>query len=239
MEEARRFIRLALPGLAVVVEFALIATLTWPKSVDGLPTRLDPVTAAVVALVASGGLGFLFSILYFSLYWSPVLGPHLAVDHEPALRRLIEAYRAPSESKMHSQEVQRLERQIAAFPTRTVDRRRAAWAVLTSWWFARVGSSSTLGSAEQKTRNLIDHAHALGTTWTGTAVAFLAWVGFMMWEPATPCWRGWVAALIWIALWVSQYANHRHLHALFERTVEEAVEEFVANPREPRAPGAP
>lgn len=227
MEETRRFIRLALPGLAVVVEFALLAALTWPDAAKNVPGGVDPMAAAVVAVVVSGGLGFVFSVLYFSAYWSWLFGPLLAIDHEGALRALANAYRA---SGQHERDLLRLDAQIAGLPTACMDRRRAAWTILTAWWFARVGTSTTLAGAEVKTRNLIDHAHALGTTGTGTLIAFTVWLAFVI--ASLPDGGRVVAALsAWVVLAASQWMNHRHLHTLFARTVEEVVEEFVHDPR--------
>lgn len=66
MDEARRFMRYVIPGLAAFLEVILILVLNEDYTV--LKENADLGTAAI-GFFASGIIGFLFSNLYYIIYW--------------------------------------------------------------------------------------------------------------------------------------------------------------------------
>lgn len=69
MDEGQRFLRYAVPGIAAVIIFALALVLRHPRLICWLAAVDQGQTIAWVlgGLVASGGLGFLLSQIYFGL----------------------------------------------------------------------------------------------------------------------------------------------------------------------------
>lgn len=66
MDEARRFLRFVLPGLIVIPQFLLILYLNHDlKHID----KYVDIGLAIVAFLTSGIIGFIFSNLYYIIYW--------------------------------------------------------------------------------------------------------------------------------------------------------------------------
>ncbi|MCK4305238.1 MAG: hypothetical protein KAY24_13460, partial [Candidatus Eisenbacteria sp.] len=70
MDEGQRFMRYAVPGIAVAIVFALALVMRHPRIICWLLDSATPWRAIALmfgGVIASGGLGFLFAQIYFGL----------------------------------------------------------------------------------------------------------------------------------------------------------------------------
>jgi hypothetical protein len=160
MEDARRFLRYGLPGLAFVIQTAVLLLLLRP---DLFPRALGPFSdkstlAAVVAgLVASGGLGYLFSTVHHSIHWRT---KWLTIDHRANLLRLAN------------------EGLITLPTTPDMVTPDDAWVYTSILWYQRREDSPAIRGADANARALTDLAHMLGTTRIASVAATLAAFGY-------------------------------------------------------------
>jgi len=141
MDEARRFMRYLLPGLLFVVEtFGLLYIVLPSVAVDTVKdlNAKDNLGFVVATLVASGGLGFLFSSIHHWLHWLTDLE---LMNHTA----FIDKYgheSEPCKSKRQKKKVAQIK----------------FWAL----WYTRFPQKDQFDVAEKKTVTLGDLAHAIG-----------------------------------------------------------------------------
>jgi len=149
-DDAKRFFRYVLPGLACLTELLIVLFITGDPALKTL-TSSDGgskfIEILVGALVASGGLGFLFSAVYFTTYW--VFGRWLAVDHAPSFRE-------------------------AGFQLPADFCRREGWDLMSQIWHSQVKNPAIEG-VTPVTARLSNTMHGLGTTATGSILVFTLW----------------------------------------------------------------
>jgi len=205
MDDAKRFLRFVLPGLASTLQFFLFIWILRPHQVSQFFLKsfqngggLGP---ALTIIVASGGLGFVLSTLYHSIYWCRLLDRArsytLTIDHRDAL----------NEADLRG--ILRSFTQKGSFPLNNASR-RDAWRIATAIWHARLGTSPRLKEANSRTDSLTSIVHSLGTLVLGTLAASVsALVVFLYIDPSAPL-RTPINALH-SAAWVILYANLRHV----------------------------
>src|SRR4051794_5580857 len=91
MDDARRFLRYVLPGTLFAVEVLLWFSFLHPLRMANFLDQLKQesgVAVALALLVASGGLGYLFSIIHHWLHWRRSEG---TLDHQQVIRALIDS----------------------------------------------------------------------------------------------------------------------------------------------------
>jgi len=69
MEEAKRFIRFVIPGLALIFQIIILYLMYWNFDIGKIEKFLTLNIAAGVFLI-SGIIGYIFSSLYFLLHWN-------------------------------------------------------------------------------------------------------------------------------------------------------------------------
>ena len=118
----------------------------------------------VALLVTSGGIGFLFSTIHHALHRDvyPLILPWSTVDHRPTLISLADRL-----SLVDQEENQVNPNQLT---------RAGAWRVVTAIWHERRETSDRLRSANQRTVELFDHAHAAGTALVASVAAMVIWI---------------------------------------------------------------
>jgi hypothetical protein len=217
MDETRRTLRFALPGLTAGLVLFLLLSLAGPEDFE--PFRYfgkeGAVTTAVASLLASGALGFLGAQVYFFLHWSclPVFGP---VDHTAAAGII----RSREPGWVGS---------TARFNSHSQATLKIAWATVTSWWFVTKGKDKRLASATERTTSLMDHAHSAGvlsctialttTLWLCVCIADHVSVGRVV--------GGLIGSVVVILAMYSNWANTRRL---FEQVVEETIDWVTSHP---------
>ena len=160
MDEAKRFLRFVLPGLAVVLEFGLFLSILRPSQVARFLSEhmqsIGGIGTALTLFVGSGGLGFILSSLYHSISWGPFSG-YLAINHK---RMIEDAVRNNSLRLIEQGTGERVQ------PDRIS--RRDAWRIATAVWHGRLGRSDRLRGANARTDSLTSIVHGVGTLTTGT-----------------------------------------------------------------------
>jgi len=184
MGEGRRFLRYATPGLVLIVELGLLLWIFDPVgwlSTIGSALGGSPESAigiAITALVASGGIGAVFSAVHHTLLWtvypqSWFLWSGLACD----LRHIVEVARAKSlftfvvqTERAHDRDF----RQLEPCERFTMD---GAWRVMRANSDARKETSLVWRGAYAGVRRLFDIMHSAGTTLVAAVFGFALWVG--------------------------------------------------------------
>lgn len=187
MDEARRFLRYIVPGLVygaqtLVLLFVLDSRWAW-NTVQTLSGETGLGVAGTI-LLASGGLGFIFSAIHHGLHRVPAL---TAVDHRAmieALRReLITVVDQPNDPTLASQ-IRPLEKKVS---------RDEAWVIVTSLWYQRTKTYKRIEAADPRTVSLTDAMHSLGTA---RVASVAAWFSALWIAPAflTDEWRTFAVA---------------------------------------------
>jgi hypothetical protein len=102
MDEARRFLRYVTPGLTFAVQALLlffIANQTWTiKQLHDLSEK-SGVGSGITLFLASGGFGYLFSVIHHWLHWFLPFTCLSAIDHTQAVQQLLEETPARQETR--------------------------------------------------------------------------------------------------------------------------------------------
>lgn len=88
MDEARRFLRYVTPGLVFLTETLMLLWVIDSDVIYKILKSLNKdsgVGLVIATLLASGGVGFMFSVFHHWLHWCDQLG---AVDHRPFVASL-------------------------------------------------------------------------------------------------------------------------------------------------------
>ena len=206
MNEAQRFIRCVLPGIASLMLFALYVFLSMPSKLDKLLTKQDVDTAGVLALLlGSGGLGYVLNIVHHFLYHTCAyrrLG--LAVDFHPTLCQAQEEGKlefADADGKVLDKEV--------VSNTGSIE----AWALVTVAWHAGAKNqdAGAVDRTDKRLASLWDIFHASGAMLIGSLFAAIFGLYFYVWANVHTSGRFWVTGIIAIVVIVVMYANTRRL----------------------------
>jgi hypothetical protein len=164
MDEAKRFLRYVTPGLVFLTETLI---LLWIMKPDVTQTILKSYNKdsglglAITTLLASGGIGFILSVLHHRLHWCDKIG---AVDH----RQSIASLRERGVIRL------RHRRSGEILPDTVIPDRFQAWTILTGLWHERLDSECCLiKSADPRASSLADFVHSLGTA---RVAAIAAWI---------------------------------------------------------------
>jgi hypothetical protein len=165
MDEARRFMRYVIPGLVFALEVCLYLWLSDTEEfVQGLRQWSNNLSVPLTLFLASGGVGFLLSVIYHWIYWT--CGPSwLVVNHQSLLRDAVSRGWLELHQRQDGKQVdaKRLTR-------------RDAWRVVTSFWVQRGESSQAISRADSGTDTFASTMHGLGTSLVGSVMAIPVWV---------------------------------------------------------------
>lgn len=157
MDEARRFLRYVMPGLVAAIQCGVFLAILVPDWIwrQGGHLKEDAGLGTAAALfVASGGIGYLLSVLHHSLHW--LIGPPIAyVDHRAIISDLSEKHFLRVVD-WEGREVKNLDR-------------KSAWQVETSFW--RMNEDQrVIKAATPGVDALANQLHSAGTARIGTSV---------------------------------------------------------------------
>ncbi|MCK4223831.1 MAG: hypothetical protein KAX39_01540 [candidate division Zixibacteria bacterium] len=165
MDDVRRFLRFTLPGLASVILLLITLVLSGDletADIIRLQGAGESLGLILGVFLGSGGLGFLLSTVYFALYWSWPLDRLMAPDNRPFLRdfeKMIEI--VDSEGKRY---------RIEALS------RHEAWIIVNHYVASRIENVSEFKGIQSITDRLVDFTHAVGATFVGAFLSFMAWL---------------------------------------------------------------
>lgn len=201
MDEVRRFARYTLPGLASVLLLLIALVFTDGRQLSPwLPSAevKEGIALVLGGLLASGALGYLFSVIYFAtidIHWIARL---FTVDHRQIfvdLANIIDLQDASGKPVSPTQMTQ-----------------REAWATATRFWFARSETSPVVKGFNPYNDRLVDVMHGVGVTAIGTIAAAIAWsvVHFHFLGNGLSG-TVWIAMLGWVVLILAMLRNHRRI----------------------------
>ena len=161
MDEARRFLRYVTPGLSFVVQTILFLWILLPAETQNVIKELrndSGIGIAFAALLASGGVGYLFSMIHHICH--RLHGP---VDHSDLIDRL------------RRQDVLCLldARSGKEIPKNDKPSRLDAWEMVAALWHERLGKNKTIKGADPRATSLSDLVHSTGTARVASALAWI------------------------------------------------------------------
>jgi hypothetical protein len=171
MDEARRFLRYITPGLVFITETLILLWIIEPNVTQTIlknfkqGSSLGLVTAT---LLASGGVGFMLSVIHHYLHWFGKTG---VIDH----RQFVTSLRKRGIIQLmyrNSGEILDEKRTLNRFQ---------AWSILTGLWHERLaGKKGIIKAADPRATSLTDLAHSLGTARVGAVAAWIltSWILF-------------------------------------------------------------
>lgn len=217
MDEARRFLRYILPGLVFSVVL-LIALLISDN--DAIICFLKKISDKGIigiggVFLASGALGYIFSVIYWALFWSRPFSNWIAVDHTVLLNRLVERGRV---------EVVDISGNQVPLDKRT------AWVIFSQhWWTSRIKNKSDKDIFIPIDR-LADITHAIGTAIISILFSFIVWAiihyGYLR-SRFSICDVGVLAFLVQIFLIIAFYKNYWDTHRSLQSVLNSAFANMV------------
>jgi hypothetical protein len=195
LEEAKRFLRYGIPGLIMMIEFLgyllISGDICFSKLIEWV--KGNNVGIAVSAFLASGGLGFLLGVIYYTFVWqeeeprwilngpwrkTPVpwlwrkaawLGKKLGIKLGADFHRVLEKAVSKTWLKLlcypNGKEVQA-----------TKLTKRGVWRILTSYLAMRMETSLRIKGAFPRMERFANLVHGLGTTYLGSFVALVSFL---------------------------------------------------------------
>jgi len=165
MEEARRFLRYVIPGLLLMIEVSLYLWLSsYQQFVQLIKELGEDIAFPISIFLASGGIGFLLGVVYYTLYWTKGIRL-IAVNHLPLIEDVVKRGWLKLQRRDDGKEVDVKELTQSG-----------AWRIVTSFWHERKESSLRIKAANARTDSLADIMHGLGTTFIGSIIAIPVWV---------------------------------------------------------------
>lgn len=201
MDEARRFLRYITPGFTFIIQVCLFLYISNRQGffdiVENL-IKLGNVGLLIAALIASGGLGYIFSVIHHFICWRFYARflPKCFIDH----RELLQNAETSKLLELRSQKGD-----VVQAKNLSVD---GAWRVITALWHERKDASGRLRGADHRTTSLCDVMHGSGTAVVACIGAILFWLlihrtEFSIWP--SEVWS-WVTAIL---LLIIHFFNYR------------------------------
>lgn len=165
MEEARRFLRYVIPGLLFFIEISLYLFFSAHAQFSSFLREYGKDLAfPVTVFLASGGVGFLFGVIYHSFYWTEI-NRFFGVNHMPLMQDCVERgwLKLVLRKDGTNLNISKLTRS-------------GAWRVVTAYWHERRECSKKIKAANARTDSLTDIMHGLGTTFFGSLCAIPLWI---------------------------------------------------------------
>ena len=221
MEETKRFLRYVTPGLVLAVETTLLLYILFPdwtkENLNSMQTGVG-FGGALVALLASGGIGFVLSGFQHTLHWCRWAG---VVNHRPLIENLIET------RTIEIRDVQGLQ-----IPPESLSREEA-WVVITALWHERVGTCKKIEGATPYASSLTDLVHSTGTARVASLFALVialitaACIAKMAfdWKSVT---RFVITIVVGLVLLLVHHCNYRRTCSLAQQFVDETLADALA-----------
>ena len=172
MDEAKRFLRYVTPGLVFLTETLIILWIIEPNVTLTILkdfSKYSGVGPVIATLLASGGVGFMFSVVHHFFHW---LGQRGAVDHRQSIASLRE------------RGIIQLRRRESGevIPTTVIPNRFQSWTILTGLWHERrLSEDSLIKSADPRASSLADLVHSVGTARVAAIAAWISSLFILAW----------------------------------------------------------
>jgi hypothetical protein len=161
MTDLRNFVRYLVPGLTLVIEFALVLIAASYNEAfclfADLPKDIGTILGGTLFLA---GVGYLIGLVHHRIIWSCLGCCYGAIDFSPVLKRLhknnfIRYF--PEEQEITTVEFSRAE----------------AWRVFTALWYSRLNVSEIIKGANNRADSLSDLMHGLGSAFVACVLSII------------------------------------------------------------------
>jgi hypothetical protein len=198
MQEAQRFFRYVVPGLTLFIEAGIYLLLSGDICFSQLIKISNNIAVAISALLASGAIGFLLGVFYYTLIWRrPFI--KIAIDHRPALREAVDNGWLQLKSHLPEKAIDVNDLSI-----------RGAWHIAISYWNSRIEASLPIKGATPRAERLADIGNGLGTACISSAFAFLVWCIYNISGLASRIeWFDLISVAAWIVIFYFHVTNFR------------------------------
>lgn len=169
MDEVRRFLRYTVPGLSAVVQLFIglsVSDIDIVCKIISVKDLTQNIGLVLTIFIGSGGLGYLFANIYFSLSWSWPFKYFVAINHLSLLNNLKEKV------------IDIID--FSGEPYKKDLSKREAWTIITQYWHSKVKKNSKIGGVNSITDRLADVTHSLGATCVGSLSALGSWIGIRL-----------------------------------------------------------
>jgi len=157
MNDVRRFMRYILPGLAYAIE--LLIALIFSKDIDINQLKdFDYIGVVFGVFLASGAMGYIFSIIYFGTLWKYKYAP----DYRPVFISL----------KNKTQIINQDEKIISVENLTKDD----AKSLISLYWYHNIVESERIKGINPYVDRLLDITHGLGAFLIGTFFSIIPWI---------------------------------------------------------------
>ena len=223
MDEAQRFLRYVLPGIVFLAELLVLLFILFP---DWTTSQLKVIKGdqglgvVLASVLASGGIGFVLSVLYHVILWSPL--DRCRFNHAP----IVASLRTANVIQLRDATTNAQIRDDAAIS------RHDAWVIATSLWNERVDSSRHIKGANRQAALLVDMLHAVGTARVATPIAWIAvlfiatHIGHISWE-YEPVLRFVFAIVVAALLFATFHCSFVRISNLYEDFVAEVLHDAL------------
>ncbi len=196
MSDTRHFLRYVTPGLVFAIELIILLGLfrhDWLlKLIDFLNQKESGIGGVIAAVLASGGLGAMFSALYHALLWRGG-GEHTRdsegrwEDYRPVIRQLAESdiirFLVPPHDWNNTVVTQTQTIELASRLSR-----EDALVIVEALWHERVNNCAKIKGANARTTEFSDQMHSAGTNFVASIfAAIFAILAILTSHPAMIC----------------------------------------------------
>ncbi len=220
MDEARRFLRYVLPGLAFFTQLGIALLIIDSSQLIELfesITRVSGLLPVLGGFLVSGALGYIFSTFYFSIRWGLAKYTNLSwgiLDHASLINKL------KNTDKLKLKDVT-----DGIYCENKNITQSDAWNIITFYWFwNKEGFNENLN---KKTVTFADTVHGLGAATIGTFFAFVVW-GYLHYFEFGKYVSGFSCIefgyfIIWGGLFLIQLFNYNNTLKQFQSLVNTAI----------------
>jgi len=173
LPEAQRFLRYVVPGLTFFIELLIYLLISRDICFSQLIGMVNPIGIAISGFLASGSLGFLFGIIYYSVVWREKILTHILTGAN--LRRFLEYAERKEWLKLYCPTCLTRWEVKAANLTK-----RGAWRAVISYIDTREEDSKTMKGAVGGMKRLANLMNGLGTTCSASFAALITLIFFVI-----------------------------------------------------------
>ena len=170
MNDVRRFIRYTLPGLVFAIQLIVaLGVSDWEKvsAIYKISNLKESLSFFLVGFLASGALGYMFSIFYYALYWWEPIEKKLAIDHKTLFQKL--------EDKIEIKNADGKPINLNSLS------KKEAWSILTRYWFTNYEDYNCIKGINSTIDRLSNIVHGNGTTVVATFMSACTWTFLHYW----------------------------------------------------------
>lgn len=211
MNDARRFMRFVLPGLASVIMLLIALFIS-----DGskMSFFFDSKSSNYVGVIfglflASGALGYIFSNIYWAIFW---IGPKKFFVNDNSF--FLEKYKDKLKIVDKPNELTKHE----------------VWIIVTQFWYAQIKKSDEIKGINPFIDRIIDIGHGLGSTLVGSFISLITWISlhfFVIANPSKCSCGNFMIIFVWLILIISISFDYNRIRKAHQSLVNSTIIKLI------------